>query len=165
MRWPPSHCSYVFFWGNRETVSVSTSQLALRHKQQSDFHCTCSTSVRQSMDVSKQPLLERLTAVLVHSALYIKPVNALWLCKFNFSVFQCGPNTEHGRYYEIYFVLLPIRTVAMAVKVMCKYWGRISGSHLNPHSHPFCFNPTSKLQSLHPSVILSLKFQLLYTLW
>jgi hypothetical protein len=44
-------------------------------------------------------------------------------------------NTQ--RYCEIYSILLPIYTIAMAVKVMCKYFGRVSGCDSNPYSKPF----------------------------
>jgi hypothetical protein len=163
----PSHCryrSYIFFRGNWEIVFVFNVtalrvRLPLGYKEHSNFHCTFSTSVRQNTDVTNQQLLGEADSCV--SSFCIIPVKALWPCKFNFSVFQCGPNIEHSRYYEIYFVLLPIWTVAMAVKEMCKYCGRISGSDLNPHSHPFCFKQWLNFNFS----IWVLKFQLQYTLW
>jgi hypothetical protein len=48
------------------------------------------------------------------------------------------PTTEEvhntQRYYEIYSVILQMRTAAAAVKKLATYFGTGVGSHLNPHS-------------------------------
>jgi hypothetical protein len=54
------------------------------------------------------------------------------------ALFPAADLTENSqRYYEIHSVLLPICTVAKAVKAMCKNCSRISGYDSNPCSQPF----------------------------
>jgi hypothetical protein len=57
------------------------------------------------------------------------------------------------RYYELYYIPLPICTVAMPITAMCKYRGRVFVCDLNPHSQSYM----SKLWFLNLSVIPSFK--------
>jgi hypothetical protein len=54
-------------------------------------------------------------------------------------MFRSLPQTYQRtqRYFEIYSVLLPVCTVATAVKVTCWYCGRVFGRNSNPRSQSF----------------------------
>jgi hypothetical protein len=70
------------------------------------------------------------------------------------------PNREHPKILVLWNVLytLPVRTVATAVKAMCKYCCRFSGCDSSPHSQS---DFTSKFVFLTLSVIPSVKFWVL----
>jgi hypothetical protein len=63
------------------------------------------------------------------------PLNMCENSSFLFPAMYLIQNTQ--RYYEIHSLLLPICTVATAVKTIYKCCGRVSGCSLNPHSQSF----------------------------
>ena len=62
-------------------------------------------------------------------------------------------NTQ--KFYDIYSTLLPVHAVAMAVKMVLKYWGRVFGWFMS--SFHIIFNGTVFFSVVHSS-----KFQLFY---
>jgi hypothetical protein len=55
-----------------------------------------------------------------------------WYCRYRYS----ADLTENvRRHYDTCFVLLPICTVATAVKTMCQYCSTVTACDSNPHCH------------------------------
>jgi hypothetical protein len=62
-----------------------------------------------------------------------------WACFIYKSLLFPNANLieDAKQHFEIYAILLPLRMVATAIKVLCTYYSRIFGYDLNPHFQPF----------------------------
>lgn len=77
--------------------------------------------------------------ILILYTLYRKVIILFSLFPFSY----CFPRKSAERHYEICLVFLSICTVARVVKVMCKFFGRVSEC-LYSSTEKFVFNYTSK---------------------
>lgn len=81
------------------------------------------------------------------------------MCLFPLPTLQ--QHTTLKRYYESYYVLLPVCMAVKGVEVICKYCGRIFVYDWNSHFQHI--NHMSTLQFLNPKVIRPLNYLLLHT--